>query len=146
MSKIYLEDKEVIKYEPAGDRKSPLGEPVVRVHLKGGDVKEMTTMRFQATKSEKQSDASAARAQLLKAVSEKFYAIAIEYGLRVSELDALINDFIKLTNDSQAKANCILWGIETEFERDLLQVNDVLMDKYGPQSTEETKGSDEPSA
>jgi len=145
MSKIYFEEKEVIKYEPT-EAKTPLGDAVYKVDFKGGESKELTAMRFQTMQSEKQSDATTARNQLLKAVSQKFYAISIEYGLRISELDALINEFVKVTNDSQAQANCILWGLETEYERSLLDVQRVLAEKYGQSTEEKTDNPDEPAS
>ena len=141
MSRIYVEALEVVKYEPTG-KLSPLGEPILKVEYKGGTSEEMTRMRFKTVQSSKPSDATIAREQLLKAVSEKYYAIAIEYGVRFSEMDALINSFVKLANDSQSKANCILWGIEFEKDRNLLMVNNVLMDKYGPKSGEKKDGGD----
>jgi hypothetical protein len=136
MSKIFIEDREVVKYEPIEGRKSPMGEPLLKVSFKTGEELIMSSMRFQTVQSSAKSDATAARDKLLKAVSEKFYAISIEYGLRVSEIDALINSYIKLANESQSQANCILWGLKTEQERDLLQVQDVLYKEYGPKSEE----------
>ena len=141
--KIFFEEKEVASVETT-DEKTPLGDAVYVVRFSEGGETKMTIKKFTAMQTTEKSDATAARAALAKEVATKIYALFMEYGLKFSEIDPVINESLRLINDGKNAALDILWGNEA-YDRSLLDVNRVLLSKYGEDTStaeEVTENSD----
>jgi hypothetical protein len=63
------------------------------------------------------------------------YALLMEFGPYLYEVDHILNETVRLANDATEKANNILWGKEFAEQRSLLDVNNVLLKHYGPHQT-----------
>jgi len=129
--KYWFEDKEIRTDLPT-EVKTPMGESIHLITFTDNSTMEIPSMRLHAMRSTEKCDATSARAALTKEIAQKIYAMMLEYGVKVTEVDPVVNDLIKLVNDTQSLANCILWKVDHDYDRDLLQVNKILIEKYGP--------------
>ena len=87
------------------------------------------------------SDATAMRAVLSKEVASRIYGMFMEYGLKFAEIDPCFNEAVRLINDGQNAALDILWNNEA-YDRSLLDVNRVLLTKYGEETQEGSADND----
>lgn len=139
--RIYVEDRKVKEIKEL-DKKTPLGQDILKVSFDTGEDLVLTRKKFDVIKTHKASDATTARDRLSENIAQQIYALFMEYGLRLSEIDPVWNAVINSINAAQGQANRILWNIDLEGNKTLLMVNDVLMEKYGKEEQPETKGDD----
>jgi hypothetical protein len=140
---FYIEDQQV-KEVVADENTTPLGDTIFKVTLADDSVKLLTRAKFEAIKTTEKSTATDARNALTREIGQKIYAIMCEYGLLMSEIDPVLNETVRLVNDNQNHALDIMWGVEA-YDRSLLHVNRVLLEKYDPaQQQEVDPGADEP--
>jgi len=127
---FWLEEKSVEDITLA-DEKTPLGDIIYNIKFGNGfgpDVK-MAAKKYHVIRTLEKSDASSARERLVKKVGADVYALMLEYGLKFSEIDPVLNEVVRLINDGQNHAIDYLWGNEA-YDRSLLDVNRVLLQKY----------------
>lgn len=137
---IYIEDKKIANVDTI-DEKTPLGEPIYLIKFEDGTESKMTLRKFTAMQTDHKSDATAARAVLTKEVGSRIYGMMMEYGLKFAEIDPCLNETVRLINDGQNAALDILWGNEA-YDRSLLDVNRVLLSKYGEETPETPADND----
>lgn len=138
---VYVEEKKVKTVIPVEGETTPLGEAIYKITFEDDSEVVMSSRKFQAVQSLEQSDATTARNELAKEIGKQIYGLMVEYGLKFSEIDPVLNETVRLANDGQNTANDILWGNEA-YDRSLLDVNRVLLTKYGKEETETSAGDD----
>lgn len=128
-NKEYIgEDKVKSKKELEGQA-TPSGENLLEVTFDSGKKEIMSKRRFDALVGFKKSDASKARQKLVKKISGEIYALMVEYGLRLEEVNAVQDAVVALANDGLGKASDILWGVAAH-DRDLLMINKILITDF----------------
>jgi hypothetical protein len=138
----YLEDKKIVGIVES-EKKTPLGGTICEVTYEDGTTGVITEAKLKAVQTTEKSTATDARNALVKELGQKIYAVMCEYGLKFSEIDPVLNEVVRLSNDNQNHALDILWGNEA-YDRGLLDVNEVLLSKYDP--TKQQEVGSEPSA
>lgn len=132
---VYIADKKVKSVEPS-DSVTPLKDVIYDITFEDDSKTKLTRAKFQAVQTIEKSDATEARNALVKELGQKIYAVMCEYGVLLSEIDPVLNEVVRLTNDNQNHALDILWGKE-HYDRSLLDVNAVLLSKYDPETEQE---------
>jgi hypothetical protein len=142
-SKLYFEEKEIADVKVL-DEKTPLGDTIYLVTFGNGfgEPMKMTNKKYHAMRSLDKSDATAARERLVKKIGSEIYALMMEYGLRFSEIDPALNETVRLINDGQNHAIDHLWG-NSAYDRSLLDVNRVLLEKYESTKKEAPEAGDD---
>lgn len=140
VSDFYIEDKRV-KEITVDDLKTPIGDVIYNITFEEGEPMQLTRQKFEAIRTTEASDATKARDRLVREVGMKMYAVMVEYGLKMSEVDPALNEVARLVNDNQGVALDILWGKDM-YTRSLIDVNRVLLTKYGSIPAENTEGDD----
>jgi len=133
VSDIFIEEKKVKEILVLDQ--TPLEDAVFGISFEEGDDMTLTTKKFECIKTEEKSDATTARNTLAKKVGSDIYAILMEYGIKFSEVDPILNEVVRLANDGQNLASDTLWGNKA-YDRSLIDVNRVLLSKYAePEKT-----------
>lgn len=129
-SKLYFEEKEIADVKLL-DTKTPLGDTIYLVTFGNGfgEPMEMTAKKYHAMRTMDKSDATSARERLVKKMGSEMYALMMEYGLKFSEIDPVLNETVRLVNEGQNTAIDYLWG-NSAHNRSILDVNRVLLQKY----------------
>ena len=138
-SKLWLGDKKVRSYKESGET-TPAGLPILEITTDDGVVK-LTEAKFNAIKGYKKCDLTELRNRIVKVVGQKVYALIMEYGPTLPEVDHILNEAVRLANDATEQANNVLWGVEASHERSLLDVNNILSKEYGEQKGKEKDAS-----
>jgi hypothetical protein len=141
MGEQYIEEKKVMTVEVT-DEKTPLGSDVLLVRFEEGEPMKLADSKFKAIVTAEKSDATSARNALVNDLGKKMYAAMMEYGLKFSEIDPVLNEIVRLVNDGQNHANDILWG-NTGYDRSLLDVNRVLLTKYAATEPQKEEAPDD---
>jgi hypothetical protein len=141
VTKMWVGDKKVKNATVVEDAETPAGGALVDVEYEDGDKERITQTRFFAVRKYKKTDATKARDSLVDEAGRKVYALLMEYGPYLQEVDHILNHAVKLTNDATEEAMNILWGKKHAYERSLLDVNEVLRKKYEAEQASE-KGND----
>jgi len=135
VEKMWIAEKRIKSYEVLAVT-TPAGGPIIEFILDDGSKIKLTEAKFNVIKSFKKTDATTIRNQVIKAVGAKLYALMMEYGPTLPEVDHILNEAVRLTNDGTEKAINTLWGVEYAHERSLLDVNNILAAKYGEQAAQ----------
>lgn len=145
VSDIFVEEKKVKEITVSDE--TPMGDAVFGISFEEGDDMTLTTKKFECIKTDEKSDATTARNTLAKKVGSDIYAILMEYGIRFSEIDPVLNEVVRLANDGQNLASDTLWGNKA-YDRSLIDVNRVLLNKYAePEKTDlESNSVDAPAS
>lgn len=133
-SGLYFEDKLIKDAVVVEGETTPLGDPVYLLTFEDWSTLKVSQAKYKALRTTEKSDATKARNSLVEVVGKKLYAIMMEYGLKLSEVDPVLNETVRLVNDGQNLANDTLWG-NTMYDRSLLDVNRVLLTKYAEPET-----------
>ena len=137
-SKLWFADKRVKSYKEMKET-TPSGLPILEIELEDRTIK-LTEAKFNAIKGYKKSDLTEARNRLVRAAGQKIYALLMEYGPAISEVDHILNEAVRLSNDSTEQAENILWGVDRSVDRTLLDVNNILAKNYAEKKN--TKADD----
>lgn len=129
--KWYYEDRKVKGIREVEEFKTPAGDKIFELSFDTGEPVMLTRLRWEATRTHKASDASKARETLVKEAASKLYAILMEYGLKLSEVDPTINQAVGFVNAATEATENVLWDVRAGHERTMLQMNTILMKKYG---------------
>lgn len=122
------------------DLTTPAGGSIYRIIYEGNMGEElMTDARWNAVRTRRKGDATEVRDRVVREAGKKLYALLMEYGPYLFEVDHILNEAVRLANDATEQANNALWGKEHSSERSLLDVNNVLLKKYGKNESTEPK-------
>lgn len=136
--KYYIGDKRVADVQPT-ELTTPAGGEILRVVYDANGGEEMITRtRFEAIRTFKKSDATKARDRIVQAAGKKLYALLMEYGPYLPEVNLMLNETVRLSNAAIEQASNVLWKVHHDDERSLLDVNNILLKHYGehPAATE----------
>ena len=143
-SKLYIADKKVKSYEKSEEHTTPSGSALILVTYDDDSTEMLTEANFKAVSGYQKKDATERRNKLVKDAGAKIYALLMEYGPKLGEVDHIFNEAVRLTNDASEEAINTLWGVKHTHERSILDVNRILSDKYNAQQqakTEEDNGA-----
>lgn len=135
-TKLFLGEDKIKSYEVIPNLSTPSGSRILKIELAGGKVVQLTEPNFNAVTGYAKSDASAVQEKLVKAAGQKIYALIMEYGPRLIEVNKILDEAVGLANRAMDAANNELWGVDFADERTILQVNDILAKKYGKETTQ----------
>lgn len=117
---------------------TPAGGSIVNVIYDNKDGEELMTLaRLEETRTFKKTDATKVRERLIKGSGKKMYALLMEYGPYLYEVDHILNEVVRLSNDATEQATGILWGKDHPSQRSLLDVNNILLKHYEQHRAEE---------
>lgn len=140
-SKLFIADKKVKSYGVSDEGTTPAGGSFIRVEYDDGTDELLTEANFKAVSGYQKSDATKRREKLVKDAGAKIYALLMEYGPKLGEVDHILNEAVRLTNDASEEAINTLWGVQHTHERSILDVNRILSDKYNAQ--QKAKGEED---
>jgi hypothetical protein len=129
--KLFIAEKEVTGFRFLDDQETPAGGRIIEVAYEDGTTGTFTEAKFNAIKTNEKSDATSARNALVAEAGRKLYALLMEYGPALSEVDHILNEAVRLSNDATEQAMNILWGTNHPGNRTLLDVNNILSKHYG---------------
>ena len=141
ISDFFIEEKRIKEIRVA-DIQTPLKDVIYDVEFEDAPPMQLSRMKFEAIRTTEKSDASSARERLVKEIGIKLYGILVEYGIKMSEIDPVLNEAARLVNDAQSHALDILWGKDM-YTRSLLDVNRVLLSKYGSEPKRKDEDGDD---
>lgn len=114
------------------DAKTPAGGKMLKVNFDDGSVEIMPEKRFNVITSEEPTDATFVRGLLVtnaaKEIGAVVYGMLHEYGMKLSEVDKVLDSVIVILNGASEKASNVLWGIDYADDRTLNQINDILVE------------------
>lgn len=142
-SKLYVGDKKVRSYGVSDAGTTPAGGRFIHIEYDDDTTELLTEANFDAVKGYQKSDATKRREKLVKNAGAKLYALLMEYGPKLGEVDHILNETVRLANDATEEAINTLWGVKYTHERSILDVNRILADKYNATKakTEEDNGA-----
>lgn len=129
-TKLFIGELEVTGYRTVEDETTPAGGAVIEVMFEDGSTQRFAEAKFNAIKTAEKSDATAARNLLVKDAGRKLYALLMEYGPGLYEVDHILNEAVRLANDATEQAMNVLWGVQHAGQRTLLDVNKILSKHY----------------
>ena len=145
-SKLYIADKKVKSYSVIPDITTPSGGRIIHIIYADDTTEDLTEANFNAVKGYQKTDATKRRDKLVKASGAKLYALLMEYGPTLMEVDHCLNEAVRLVNDASEQAMNSLWGVEYTHQRTILDVNRILSAKYAKQTKTETTENTETSS
>lgn len=138
-TKLYIGEDKVKEYRVLEGATTPSGSRIIEITLAGGKVIRLTEPNFDAVKSYQKSDATEARNKLIRVAGQKLYALIMEYGPKLPEVNLILDEAVRLTNDATEAATNSLWGVQYATDRTILQVNEILMKEYGKKTVSNDK-------
>jgi hypothetical protein len=135
-TKLFIGEEKIKSYEVVEGETTPSGSRIIKIEFTGGKSIKLTEPNFDAVKSYAKGDPSSAQERLVKAAGQKMYALIMEYGPRLIEVNKILDEAVGLANRAMEAANNELWGVNYADERTVLQVNDILAKKYGKETTQ----------
>lgn len=131
MTQDYVGDKAVTSVIDT-EKKTPLGGKMLKVCYENGTYEYMPEKRFLIIKTDKPSDASTVRGMLLahstREIGSVVYGMLHEFGVKLSEVEPILNQAVVLANAASEKATNLLWMVDFADERTLNQINDILLE------------------
>lgn len=144
-SKLYIAEKKVKRYEVAVGE-TPSGGRLIFVEYSDNTNETFTEANFDAVKTYAKGDATKRRDKLVRASGMKIYALIMEYGPTLPEVDHILNEAVRLVNDASEEAVNTLWGVEHTHLRSILDVNRILSEKHARKDSEKTEAGDGPAS
>lgn len=138
MSKNYIGEKEVVKFIETSER-TPAGATIIEVFYVDGTKEIIPYPRYENIISPVPLDASKTQEKIVSRVASTVYGVLHEYGMRLDEIDPVMNQIATMVNSAIEKANNYKWGVEYASDRNLLMVNNVLL-KINTNGTTPTGG------
>jgi hypothetical protein len=129
--KTFVGEKKIKRVDET-ELKTPAGGSIVNVVYDNNDGEELMTLaRLESIRTFKKSDSTKARDRLVHDAGRKLYALLMEYGPYLYEVDHILNEAVRLANHATEQATDILWGKDHPSKRSLLDVNNILAKHYG---------------
>jgi len=138
----YIADRKFEFVVVLQDKKTPGGAEMVQVTFEDGTSEIMPKARFELIVSEEKSDATGVNRIIRNTVGSRVFAVLHEFGIRVGEIDLVLDEVAQLTNSGISKAVNTLLKIEDKNDLSLIQVNEILLENV--QRT--TKSTDDASS
>lgn len=123
----YIEDKKILGVVLVEDEKTPSKEDIVKVMFEDGSSETMPKRRLELISTDEISDGSSVQEKIKKEVGAVLFGALHEYGIKMGEVDGILDSVTNYANLGYQKARDIKWGgISHEF-LPLLEVNKVLI-------------------
>lgn len=113
---------------------SPNKAEMVRVVFEDDTEEVMPKLRYEMVLGDSLSNLSAVQAKISQDVGSILYGVLQEYGIKMGEVEMILNTTSDLVNGCYAKARDIKWGCSHEY-LPMLEINKVLLDNYAKQQS-----------
>lgn len=123
----YIADKKVAAVVGPLEIKTPSLQEMVEVQFEDGSKEIMPQRRYETISTTEISDASTVQATLEKRVAASLFGMLHEYGVKLGEVEEILNEVSNFTNSGYEKARDIKWGVAHKF-LSLIDVNNVLIE------------------
>lgn len=128
----YIADKKVFTVSDT-DIKTPAKADVVKVQFEDGSIETMPKMRFEMLVTDQISNVSTLQKNIQEKVGANLFAMLHEFGIKMGEVEGILNSTSDYVNGAYIKARNIKWGIDHEI-LPLIDVNNVLTEDYAKQN------------
>lgn len=135
--KYYIGDKKVRGVRDI-EEKTPAGRPLVEVEYNDKSTEVMPRMRYEAIISHRSADDSTTNDNFTKAVASNLYGLLHEYGIKVKEVEFIVQHLVGLVNSGSDRATDVLWNEIAYGDRTLLMINNVLLKNNNKNGTPPT--------
>jgi hypothetical protein len=110
------------------EEKSPAGNEMVKVVYEDGAEEVMPKLRSELLISDKRSDASTVQSTLKVRVAAMMYSTLHEYGVKMGEVNSIIDAVTLLVNSGYDKARTLKFGFEFD-QLPLIEINKILLNE-----------------
>jgi hypothetical protein len=125
--KTFIADRKVKGIRTIPDVTTPLGGEIIEIQFEDNSLLEMPMKRYLATRTYKQSDATAERARITEEAGHQILALMHEFGIRFGEVNNLLDSVVRSVQVAHDTATSKLWGVLSDGDQDLNQINRVLV-------------------
>ncbi len=125
----YIADKKVLGVNVLEGVLTPAKNEMVKVLFEDGSDEVMPKMRFEMIVTDKISDASSVQTKIQNHVGSYLFTTLHEFGIKMGEVEGILNSTSDFVNGGYTKARNIKWGFEHEL-LPLIEVNNVLLENY----------------
>ena len=132
----YIGDKKVMTVAET-EFKTPGKADIVKVYFEDGTSEVMPKMRFEMIKKTEVTSASEFQKTINDKVGSYIFSMLHEFGIKMGEVESILNSTSDYVNGAYLKARNIKWGIEHEV-LPLLDVNNVLLEDHAKQNNNGT--------
>lgn len=146
MEKQFFVGKKAVAQLIDTGKVTPMKGKLLKVVYEDGSVDIMPEKRYVTIRTDAASDSTTVRTNLVlaasKEVSALVYAILLEWGLRLSEVDVVTSHVSAMINANSEKASNLLWGVDYADERTLIMINDILLENVSKQQNNDGSPSE----
>lgn len=136
MEQQYIEDKKVLAVIEM-ESKTPAGNDMVEVCFEDNTKEIMPKMRFELIKSDKILDPTDFSNIVKARVASICFGSFHEYGVKMGEVNGILDAVTSLVNEGFAKAQNIVWGVDYPGIK-LIDINKVLLNNHAKQNNNGT--------
>lgn len=133
----YIADKKVLAISVLEDIKTPAKNEMVKVMFEDGTEEIMPKRRYEMIVTPTISDASSVQTKIQNHVGSYLFGTLHEFGIKMGEVENILNATSDFVNGGYVKARNIKWGYEHEF-LPLIEVNNVLLENNAKQDNNGT--------
>lgn len=126
MDTQYLADKKIKSIKETG-RATPLSCPILEVSFTDGSTREISDKRYKLVMTHRPSDATSERNELIKQLGSMIYSFLMEYSVKLSEVDPILNEVVRLTDAASSRATELLFKTAYLPDRTLDLINAVII-------------------
>lgn len=130
----YIGAQKVMGIVALENKKTPGGNEMVEVKFEDGTTEIMPKMRFDIISTDDNSDASGVQTAVQTKVGSTIFGMLHEFGIKMGEVEEVLNAVSNLVNAGYEKARDIKWNVPHRF-LPLIDVNDVLVDYARKENT-----------
>jgi len=130
----YIKEKEIMTVIVL-DEKTPNENDMVEVTFVDGTKEIMPKMRFELIATEEPSDASTMQQTVIARVASLCYGTLHEYGIKMGEVNGIMDAVTSLVNEGFTRAQDIMWKADY-LNIPLINVNKVLLDERNKNNTD----------
>ena len=126
----YIGKNKILLVVEIQDKKTPAGEMFVEVSFENGTKEIMPKRRLETISSDKEQEDLEIKTLLKHKVSSTIFGVLHEYGLKMSEIDTVLDGVVELINNASEKSYEIVYGCEKSVTP-LNLINDILVENHG---------------
>ena len=137
----FLGDKVVGNVIILGDVKTPSGLEMVKVVFEDGNFEIMPKKRFEMIVTDEVGDLTAIRNKIRTQIGSTMFSLLHEYGIKVGEVDSVLDEIAQLVNNGVTKALNQVLGVEDKLDITLININEILLKNAKPTETNDAATS-----
>ena len=135
----YISDKKVLGVT-IEETKTPGGQEMVKVLFENQVSEIMPKLRFDSIVTDKISDLTTVQNTIKDRVGKSLFSVMHEYGIKMNEVDGVLDQCTEFVNEGLRKSSDILFGCERP-DITLNQVNNILLKQHAKENNDGTVSS-----